>query len=70
MAGKDAAYKEQSRSRRDTNQFKKQSKRKQKQERSQSEFMPHGNQYRRKRQQDREESYNEDLDLYDYFEEL
>ena len=64
MAGKDAAYKEQSKNRREINQFKKKDKRRQKQEYSQSEFMPHGNQYRRKRQQDREESYNDDLDFY------
>lgn len=64
MAGKDAAYKEQSKNRREINQFKKKDKRRQKQEHSQSEYMPHGNQYRRKRQQDREESYNDDLDFY------
>ena len=65
MAGKDAAYKEQSKDRREVNQLKKKDKR-QKKERSQGELMPHGNQYRRKRQQDREDSYDEDIDFYIY----
>lgn len=66
MAGKDAAHKEQSRDRREINQLKKKNKRRQKQQQSQSEFMPHGNQYRRKRQQDREESYNDDLEIFEH----
>jgi hypothetical protein len=66
MADKDAAYKEQSKGRREMNQFKRKDKRQKKSQRSQSEFMPHANQYRRKKQQDREESmyYEDDLSEY------
>lgn len=56
--------KEQSRDRRDINQQKKKDQRERKKRRSQSEFMPHGSDYRRQKQRDREESYEEDFDIY------
>ena len=64
MAGKSPLCKEQNKNRRETNQFKKNERRERKRQNSQSEFMPHGNQYRRKRQEDREHSYDEEFDLY------
>lgn len=60
--------KEQSKDRRDTNQQKKKDQRERKKQRSQSEFMPHGNDYRRKRQRDREDSYETLDDYYDFYE--
>lgn len=56
--------KEQSKDRRDTNQQKKKDQRERKRQRSQSEFMPHGNDYRRRKQRDHEESYDEDYQDY------
>lgn len=55
-------YKEQAKDRREINQAKKKDKREKKQKRSQSEFVPHGNQYKRRKQKDREESKYEDFE--------
>lgn len=43
----------------EVNRQKKREERSRKKERSESRIMPHGNQYRRQRQKDREESYND-----------
>lgn len=53
---KNAYTKEQNKERRNINQFKKK-------EQKERGDMPKGNSYRRKKQRDREESYNEDYDF-------
>lgn len=62
MAKQSGSFKEQNKDRREINQSKKRDQRQRKQQRSQSEFIPHGNQYRRKKQHDREESMYEEYD--------